>query len=88
VGISGLRGVLIEGAWGDLHELKTDEATWDVDHKMLSQETIAQDELSVQYFAELVALGQMLRIGPMPPVGKYAETPVPHSIQLEPTPAA
>jgi hypothetical protein len=82
--IAGLRGILIEGAWGDLHELKGSEEAWDVDHQMLCQETIAQDELSVQYFAELVAGGHMLRIGDMPPIGKYAETPLPHAMQQEP----
>jgi hypothetical protein len=82
--IADLRGVLVEGAWGDLNELKDGKEAWDVDHQMLCRETIAQDELSVQYFAELVALGQLLRIGEMPPVGKYAETPLRPAIQPEP----
>jgi len=71
--IAGLRGVAIEGTWGDLGELKRSNGDWDVDHEMLYKEASCQEELSVQYFAELVAHGQMLRIGEMPPVGRYAE---------------
>lgn len=71
--IAGLRGVAIDDAWGTFRELTGSEEDWDADHKMLRQETSCQEELSVQYFAELVALGQMLRVGEMPPVGKYAE---------------
>jgi len=70
---AGLRGVAIDDAWGTFRELTGSEEDWDPDHKMLRQETSCQEELSVQYFAELVAAGQMLRIGEMPPVGRYAQ---------------
>jgi hypothetical protein len=71
--IAGLRGITVDDTWGTLRELTEGESDWNADHQMLCKEATRQQKLSVQYFAELVATGHMLRIGEMPPVGKYAE---------------
>lgn len=74
--IAGLRGVYIEGAWGDLHELKASKGEWDVDYTMLHDEVMEQQQLHSLAFAELVATGHMHRIGAMPPTEGFTESPI------------
>lgn len=74
--IAGLRGVYIEATWGDLNELEASNGEWDTDYTMLCQEAREQEQLATLAFAELVAGGTMRRIGTMPPVGDFTESPI------------
>jgi hypothetical protein len=82
--LAGLRGVCIEAAWGDLGELKSAKGDWDVDYKMLLGEVIEQEQLSPLHFAELVATGHMHRIGAMPRVDGFSESPIGLEKEREP----
>ena len=74
--LAGLRGVHIEGAWGDLRELKASKGEWDVDYTMLHDEVMEQEQLHSLAFAELVAIGHMRRIGVMPQIEGFTESPI------------
>ncbi len=73
--IEGLRGVSIQGAWGDLVELKAAGEDWDVDYTMLHDECMDQEQLDVLTFAELVRGGHLKRIGVMPPINGFDAPP-------------
>jgi hypothetical protein len=73
---AGLRGVYIEGAWGDLRDLSGPKTEWDSDYTMLDRETIEQEELNPLEFARLVAGGHMHRIGAMPLVVGFDQPPI------------
>lgn len=73
--IAGLRGVALSGAWGDLPDLAKPQNEWHVEYASLLQELCVPEQMTSLQLAELIALGQLQRLGEMPKWGEFKEPP-------------
>jgi hypothetical protein len=71
--IAGLRGVALSGAWGDLHDLAKPQTEWHTHYGSLIEELCVPEQMTSLQLAELIALGQLQRLGEMPKWGEFKE---------------